>query len=113
MPFAKTEAPLTVAPGTTGTTTVVETAAGVQVAFTETIQYASSDTSVATYAADGTWAVLSTATNGQTCNMTQLGATSGLSDTTTITVATVAPPPADTLIGTLVPNAGRAPSFRR
>lgn len=96
----KVEAPMTVPVGTTGTTLVVETAAGVIVPTVGPIAYASDNPAVATYASDGTWA----AVGAGTANMSQLDQTNGLTDTTPLTVTTVAPPVADTLIGTLVPN---------
>ena len=104
--FAKTEAPLTVPVGTTGKTTVVETAKGVQVPIIGPIAFASDNPAVATYAADGTWAAVGIGT----CNMSQLDTApagtsgSGLSDSTQLTVTAAPPPVADTLIGTLVPN---------
>lgn len=101
--FAKTEAPLTVPVGTTGTTTVVETAKGVQVPPVGPIVYASDNPAVATYATDGTWAAVAPGT----CNMSQLDQGNGLTDTTPLTVTAAPPPVADTLIGTLVPNVSK------
>jgi hypothetical protein len=101
--FAKTEAPLTVNVGVTGTTTVVETAKGVQVPVVGPIVYASDNPAVATYAPDGTWAAVGIGT----CNMSQLDQGNGLTDSTPLTVQAAPPPVADTLIGTLVPKVAR------
>lgn len=96
----KAEAPMTVNIGVTGTTVVVETAAGVIVPTTGPILYASDNPAVATYNSDGTWAAVSAGV----ANMSQLDQTLGLTDVTALTVQAAAPPVADTLIGTLVPN---------
>ena len=103
--FAKTEAPLTVNVGATGTTTVVETAKGVIVPLVGPlpITFASDNPAVATYAADGTWAAVGVGT----CNMSQLDPNNGLTDSTPLTVQAAPPPVADTLIGTLVPNVAK------
>jgi len=99
----KVEAPLNVNVGTTGTTVVVETAKGVIVPTVGPITYASDNPAVATYAADGTWAAVAVGT----CNMSQLDTTNGLTDSTPLTVSAAPPPPADALVGTLVPNVAK------
>jgi hypothetical protein len=101
--FRKTEAPLTVNVGTTGTTTVVETAAGVIVPITGPITFASDNPAVATYDASGNWVAVAEGV----ANMSQKDESNGLTDTTQLTVQVAPPPPADTLIGTLVPNVAR------
>jgi hypothetical protein len=96
----RTEAPMTVIVGTTGTTVVVETAKGVIVPTVGPIAYASDNPAVATYAADGTWAAIAPGV----ANMSQLDKTNGLNDTTQLTVQAAPPPVADALVGTLVPK---------
>jgi hypothetical protein len=99
----KVEAPLTVTPGTTGTTVVVETAQGVIVPTVGPIAFASDNPAVAVYNADGTWAAIAPGV----ANMSQLDSTNGLTDSTQLTVQAAPPPPPDALVGTLIPNAAR------
>jgi hypothetical protein len=67
------------------------------------IAYASDNPAVATYATDGAWKPVAAGV----ANMSQLDQDNGLTDTTVLTVTAAVLPVADTLVGTLVPNATR------
>jgi hypothetical protein len=101
--LSKTEAPMTVTVGQTGTTLIVETAKGVVVPTTGPIAYGSDNPAVCVYNPDGTWKALAAGV----ANLSQLDTTLGLTDSTQVTVQAAAPPVADTLTGTLVPDAAK------